>query len=76
MRAVACSADHWLGGIRGYDLTDGRPTFTLSGEFQRAESVTLSPDGGDLGTSRSDWRIKAVDLMDGGTRVAGGSRRG
>lgn len=38
--------------------------------------VTLSPDGGDLGTSRSDWRIKAVDLMDGGTRVAGGSRRG
>ncbi|MEO7330955.1 MAG: ATP-binding protein [Minicystis sp.] len=38
--------------------------------------VTEAVDDEDSVTSRSDWRIKAVDSRETGTRAVGGSRRG
>jgi serine/threonine-protein kinase RsbW len=38
--------------------------------------VTMSASGEDHTTSRSEWRIKAVDSRETGTRAVGGSRRG
>ncbi|HUR55694.1 MAG TPA: sigma-70 family RNA polymerase sigma factor, partial [Gemmataceae bacterium] len=62
-RAVACSGQHWLGGIRGYDLTDGRALFTISGEFRHAESIALSPDGRTVAVKQ--W--KKIGLFDAAT---------
>ena len=38
--------------------------------------VTIAAPGEDSSTSRSDWRIKAVDSTEAGSRLVGGSRRG